>query len=177
MSPPATSPIADRQLPVFTPPMTRALAAVVLLLVANTFMTFAWYFHLTKKGWPLLLAIGISWMIALPEYILQVPANRLGHTNFGGPFTATQLKIIQEAITLTVFTVFTLYIASPTVQLAYSRPMLLYLVCPILLYWFCRALMMAHRRLMDDDPIVFALKDRNSLLAGLLILLIFLVAI
>lgn len=74
-------------------------------------------------------------------------------------------------------TVFTLYVASPTVQLAYSRPMLLYLICPILLYWFCRALMMAHRRLIEDDPIVFALKDRNSLLAGTLILLIFLVAI
>ncbi len=90
--------------------MTRALAAVALLVLSNTFMTFAWYFHLTKKGWPLLLAIGISWMIALPEYILQVPANRLGHTSFGGPFSAPQLKILQEAITLTVFTVFTLYI-------------------------------------------------------------------
>lgn len=90
--------------------MTRALAAVLLLVLSNTFMTFAWYFHLTKKGWPLLLAIGISWLIALPEYALQVPANRLGHANFGGPFSATQLKILQEAITLTVFTVFTLYI-------------------------------------------------------------------
>lgn len=90
--------------------MTRAALAILLLVLSNTFMTFAWYFHLTKKGWPLLLAILISWLIALPEYILQVPANRLGHTTFGGPFTAPQLKILQEAITLTVFTVFTLYI-------------------------------------------------------------------
>lgn len=90
--------------------MTRAALAILLLVLSNTFMTFAWYFHLTKKGWPLLLAILISWLIALPEYMLQVPANRLGHTAFGGPFTAPQLKIIQEAITLTVFTVFTLYI-------------------------------------------------------------------
>ena len=90
--------------------MTRALLAVVLLILSNTFMTFAWYFHLTKKGWPLLVAIGLSWLIALPEYALQVPANRIGHANFGGPLTATQLKILQEAITLTVFTVFTLYV-------------------------------------------------------------------
>lgn len=78
---------------------------------------------------------------------------------------------------MNAITVFTLYVASPTVQVAYSRPMLLYLVSPILLYWFCRALMMAHRRLMDDDPVVFALKDRNSALAGVLILLIVLLAI
>ncbi|MBX3353018.1 MAG: DMT family protein [Phycisphaeraceae bacterium] len=90
--------------------MTRALAAIALLVASNAFMTFAWYFHLTKKGWPLLLAIALSWLIALPEYILQVPANRLGHANFGGPFSAPQLKILQEAITLIVFTVFTLLI-------------------------------------------------------------------
>jgi 4-hydroxybenzoate polyprenyltransferase len=78
---------------------------------------------------------------------------------------------------MNAITVFTLYVASPSVQAAYSRPMLLYLVCPLLLYWFCRALMMAHRRLMDDDPVVFALKDRNSALAGILVLLIVLIAI
>ncbi len=72
-------------------------------------MTFAWYYHL-KKPWTLLAAILISWLIALPEYILQVPANRLGHVDHGGPFTAPQLKIMQEAITLTVFTVFTIFI-------------------------------------------------------------------
>jgi uncharacterized protein (DUF486 family) len=78
------------------------LPTLLLLTLSNTFMTFAWYFHVRQKAWPLLLAIGISWLIALPEYLLQVPANRLGHVSYGGPFTLPQLKIIQEAITLTV---------------------------------------------------------------------------
>lgn len=89
----------------------RALATIVLLVLSNTFMTFAWYFHVQKKAWVLWVAILVSWLIALPEYILQVPANRLGHQSFGGPFTLPQLKILQEAITLTVFTVFTIFVA------------------------------------------------------------------
>ncbi|MGH7244056.1 MAG: DMT family protein [Phycisphaerales bacterium] len=84
---------------------------VLLLVGSNTFMTFAWYYHVKQKAWPLLLAIGISWLIALPEYILQVPANRLGHIDHGGTFTLPQLKILQEAITLLVFTAFTIYVA------------------------------------------------------------------
>lgn len=84
----------------------RVLVTVLLLLASNTFMTFAWYYHLKQKAWPLVMAIGLSWMIALPEYLLQVPANRLGHVNFGGPLSAPQLKIIQEALTLLVFFVF-----------------------------------------------------------------------
>ena len=91
-------------------PLVRILSAVGLLVASNTFMTFAWYFHLNKKGWTLAVAIGISWLIALPEYILQVPANRIGHVNFGGPLSAAQLKIIQEAITLVVFTFFAMWI-------------------------------------------------------------------
>ncbi len=87
------------------------LPTLLLLTLSNTFMTFAWYFHVRQKAWPLLLAIGISWLIALPEYLLQVPANRLGHVSYGGPFTLPQLKIIQEAITLTVFTGFTVLVA------------------------------------------------------------------
>lgn len=71
-------------------------------------MTFAWYYHLKRPAWPLVIAILASWAIALPEYALQVPANRLGHVSFGGPFTAPQLKVLQEAITLMVFTVFSL---------------------------------------------------------------------
>lgn len=89
--------------------MPRFLSTVLLLIASNAFMTFAWYYHL-KKPWTLLAAIAISWLIALPEYLLQVPANRLGHVDHGGPFTAPQLKIMQEAITLTVFTVFTIFI-------------------------------------------------------------------
>jgi uncharacterized protein (DUF486 family) len=91
--------------------MSRALTTVVLLIFSNTFMTYAWYYHVKQRTWGLLLAIGVSWLIALPEYILQVPANRIGHVDHGGPLTLPQLKIIQEAITLTVFLVFTLYVA------------------------------------------------------------------
>lgn len=90
--------------------MARALTAIALLVLSNIFMTVAWYGHLKFKAWPLALAIGVSWLIALPEYCLQVPANRTGHVAFGGPFTAPQLKVIQEAITLVVFTVFTLVV-------------------------------------------------------------------
>lgn len=90
--------------------MTRTLATVGLLICSNIFMTWAWYGHLKQKHWPLLLAIGLSWLIALPEYVLQVPANRLGHIDHGGPFTAPQLKIIQEAITLTVFAGFSILV-------------------------------------------------------------------
>ena len=90
--------------------MTRVAATIALLVASNLFMTFAWYFHLKKSAWPLVMAIVISWLIALPEYILQVPANRIGHQNFGGPLSAPQLKIIQEAITLMVFAGFSIVI-------------------------------------------------------------------
>ena len=86
------------------------IPTVLLLLASNTFMTFAWYYHLKQKTWPLLAAIAISWLIALPEYILQVPANRLGHVSHGGPFSLPQLKILQEALTLTVFGVFSVWV-------------------------------------------------------------------
>lgn len=88
----------------------RALFTILLLIASNCFMTWAWYGHLKKTAWPLLLAIGVSWLIALPEYALQVPANRLGHIGHGGPFTAPQLKVIQEAITLVVFAVFSIVV-------------------------------------------------------------------
>jgi hypothetical protein len=79
------------------------MTTVLLLLLSNVFMTFAWYGHL-KYGhaWPLWQAILVSWGIALLEYCLAVPANRLGY----GEFSGFQLKIIQEAVTLTVFIVF-----------------------------------------------------------------------
>lgn len=85
---------------------SKALTTVALLVGSNVFMTFAWYFHLKQKTWTLFVAIGISWLMALPEYCLQVPANRTGHVAWGGPFTAPQLKIIQEAITLIAFGIF-----------------------------------------------------------------------
>ncbi|HMN41978.1 MAG TPA: DMT family protein [Phycisphaerales bacterium] len=97
--------------------MWRALATVGLLVGSNTFMTYAWYYHVKRETpWPLLVAIGVSWMIALPEYILQVPANRFGHVSMGGPFTLGQLKILQEAITLVVFLLFAVYVAKERVR-------------------------------------------------------------
>jgi len=76
---------------------------VLLLVLSNVFMTFAWYGHLKRTSWPLWLAIGVSWLIAFFEYCLQVPANRIG---FQAGIDPTRLKIIQEAITLAVFIVF-----------------------------------------------------------------------
>jgi len=92
----------------------KALSTVILLILSNTFMTFAWYGHLRFKEmkWSanlgLVSVILISWGIALFEYILQVPANRIGYKEYGGPFSLVQLKVIQEVITLTVFVIFSL---------------------------------------------------------------------
>lgn len=91
-------------------PLTKWLVPVLLLVASNVFMTYAWYYHLKVKSWHLVTAILISWGIAFFEYCLQVPANRLGHVSNGGSFTAPQLKIMQEAITLVVFTVFALMV-------------------------------------------------------------------
>ncbi|MCA9055108.1 MAG: DMT family protein [Planctomycetaceae bacterium] len=74
----------------------------LLLTISNIFMTFAWYGHLRYKSAPLWIAIGVSWLIAFIEYCFQVPANRIGHQQF----TAPQLKIMQEVITLIVFGAF-----------------------------------------------------------------------
>jgi uncharacterized protein (DUF486 family) len=94
--------------------MKRALLTIGLLFLSNTFMTFAWYGHLKFKemNWfsnlGLISIILISWGIALFEYSFQVPANRIGFAENGGPFNLWQLKVIQEVITLIVFTVFAL---------------------------------------------------------------------
>lgn len=90
--------------------MTPTTQAILLLICSNIFMTFAWYGHLKYKSASLVLVILASWLIALPEYALQVPANRIGH----GHFSAAELKTIQEVITLTVFAVFSvLYLKEP----------------------------------------------------------------
>ncbi|MGC4023196.1 MAG: DMT family protein [Cyclobacteriaceae bacterium] len=85
---------------------------ILLLTLSNTFMTFAWYGHLKFKEmkWSenlsLVWVILISWGIALFEYVLQVPANRIGFKEYGGPFSLVELKVIQEVITLSVFVIF-----------------------------------------------------------------------
>jgi uncharacterized protein (DUF486 family) len=92
--------------------MSQGVYSILLLIVSNVFMTFAWYGHLKLQdaklidNWPLILVILFSWGIALFEYCAQVPANRMGFHGNGGPFTLMQLKVIQEVITLVVFTLF-----------------------------------------------------------------------
>ena len=92
----------------------KGIYTILLLLFSNVFMTIAWYGHLKfqhlkffqKTGlWGVIIA---SWLIAFAEYLLMVPANRIGFKENGGPFTLLQLKVIQEVITLLVFTIFTL---------------------------------------------------------------------
>lgn len=94
----------------------KALYTILLLILSNIFMTFAWYGHLKFKDMNWFSSLGlpsiifISWGIAFFEYSVQVPANRIGFIENGGPFNLWQLKVIQEVITLTVFTVFTIVV-------------------------------------------------------------------
>ena len=96
--------------------MSRGLLTIILLFFSNSFMTIAWYGHLKFIGWEKQNKIGIlgiiliSWFIALFEYMFQVPANRIGFNDNGGPFSLVQLKVIQEVITLIVFSIFTLLV-------------------------------------------------------------------
>ena len=93
----------------------KAFYTIALLVGGNIFMTFAWYGHLKfkeyewSKGLGLFTIILISWGLAFFEYCLQVPANRLGSKELAGPFSLMQLKILQEAITLVVFVVFSFF--------------------------------------------------------------------
>lgn len=94
----------------------KELTTIGLLIISNAFMTIAWYGHLKFKElgwfstWGLPAIILLSWGIALFEYVFQVPANRIGYNQYGGPFNLWQLKVIQEVITLVVFTFFTLVV-------------------------------------------------------------------
>ena len=94
----------------------KGLLTVLLLVVSNVFMTFAWYGNLKLEemkittSWPLVLIILASWGVALFEYCFMVPANRIGFIERGGPFNLMQLKVIQEVISLTVFTIIAMLI-------------------------------------------------------------------
>lgn len=96
--------------------MKTALVTILMLIVSNVFMTFAWYGHLKlnnagiSKNWPLILVILISWGMAFLEYCFMVPANRIGYRDNGGPFSLFQLKIIQEVVSLTVFTLIAMFV-------------------------------------------------------------------
>lgn len=90
--------------------MLRGISTVLLLVVSNAFMTLAWYGHIAFKSrlerFGMAAIVVLSWGIALLEYSFQVPANRIGSAQFGGPFSIWELKVIQEAVSLTVFTLF-----------------------------------------------------------------------
>ncbi len=94
----------------------KGFLTILMLVFSNVFMTFAWYGHLKlqemkiTEGWPLILVILLSWGLAFFEYCMMVPANRIGFTSNGGPFNLLQLKVIQEVISLTVFTVIVAFI-------------------------------------------------------------------
>lgn len=117
-----------------------AIWTILLLIGSNVCMTFAWYGHLKLQemhisdGWPLILVILFSWGIAFVEYCLMVPANRIGSNINGGPFSLIQLKVIQEVISLTVFTlIVTLVFKGETLQWNH----LVAFVCLILAVFFC----------------------------------------
>ncbi len=94
----------------------KSILTICLLVLSNSFMTLAWYGHLKFTEWKWFSKLGlisiilISWGIALFEYMFQVPANRIGYSGNGGPFSLLQLKVIQEVITLVVFVGFTLLV-------------------------------------------------------------------
>lgn len=93
-------------------PMFKGIATVALLIISNAFMTLAWYGHIAFKSklerFGILAIVLLSWGIALFEYCFQVPANRIGSSQFGGPFSIWELKVIQEVVSLSVFTLFAL---------------------------------------------------------------------
>lgn len=94
----------------------KGLLTIILLVISNVFMTFGWYGNLKLEemkittDWPLVFIILASWGVALCEYSFMIPANRIGFIGHGGPFNLMQLKVIQEVISLTVFTIIALFV-------------------------------------------------------------------
>ena len=119
---------------------TSAIITIVLLIISNIFMTFAWYGHIKleqmkviTESTPMIWVIIISWLIALAEYSFMIPANRIGYIGNGGSFSLMQLKVIQEVINLNVFTIF-------TVVLFKGEPLqwnhLCAFICLVAAFWF-----------------------------------------
>ena len=94
--------------------LSKGIGAIALLVCSNLFMTLAWYGQVMFKSrferLGMLAIIGISWLVALFEYCFMIPANRLGSSVYGGPFSIWELKVIQEVVSLTVFTVIVLLV-------------------------------------------------------------------
>jgi uncharacterized protein (DUF486 family) len=107
------------------------MLTILLLMVSNTFMTFAWYGHLKHRSVPIVEAILVSWLIALGEYCFQVPANRIGY----GRFTGYQLKIIQESITIVVFVVFAYFYLGESLRWNYAVSFLCIAAAVVFAFW------------------------------------------
>ena len=116
----------------------KGIYTILLLLLSNVFMTLAWYGHLrlqetgVSKYWPLIGVIAFSWGIAFFEYCCQVPANRIGFDGNGGPFSLLELKVIQEVITLTVFTLFSMLLFGLKLQWNHLAAFF----CLVMAVWF-----------------------------------------
>lgn len=107
------------------------MPTILLLIGSNIFMTLAWYGHLKHRSTDLWKVILVSWLIALPEYCLQVPGNRLGY----GKFSAYQLKIMQEVITLAVFMGFAWYYFGETMKWNHAAALLCILGAVVFGFW------------------------------------------
>lgn len=119
--------------------MGKGTLTVILLIISNVFMTLAWYGHLKleEMGWlkkiSIISIILLSWGLALFEYMFQVPANKIGFQENGGPFSLFQLKVIQEVITLIVFVIFARF-AFKNTDLNYNH--LLAAICLVMAVFF-----------------------------------------
>ena len=118
-----------------TPHLANLMRTGGLLLLSNAFMAAAWYGHLKFRHAPLWLAVLASWLLALPEYALQVPANRWGYANPEASLSATELKILQECITLLVFLAFAWLWLGETPNLRQAGSLVLIFAAAALAFW------------------------------------------
>ena len=128
---------------------TRIMTTVLLLVLSNIFMTFAWYGHLKFKSASLATVIMASWGIAFFEYCLMVPANRIGY----GQFTGSQLKIIQEVVTLVVFCVFSVFYLKEELRWNYLVGFAMILGAVFFVFGFDSGPKKAPEHVLDSAPI------------------------
>lgn len=119
--------------------MNKFIYTIIFLIIANVFMTLAWYGHLKMsatgliKNWPLIAIILVSWGIAFIEYCFQIPANKIGFQGNGGPYSLMQLKVLQEIISISIFIIFSI-IAFKNESIRWNH--IIAFVCIILAVYF-----------------------------------------
>ena len=119
--------------------MNKFIFTIIFLIIANVFMTLAWYGHLKMsatgliKNWPLIAIILVSWGIAFIEYCFQIPANKIGFQGNGGPYSLMQLKVLQEVISISIFIIFSI-IAFKNESIRWNH--IIAFVCIILAVYF-----------------------------------------